>query len=176
MNQTDQPNRNRSPEEGLVRRYFSEVVDERNAAAVPKLFAPDCRIVRADRTRPLIGVEALQRFVQLSIRAVPEISTHIEAVVDDRAGNLALVVTHKARFGPVVITPLGIATPYRRTAEWRAMALFRIRDGRIVEEQVIRDEIAILRDLGLVGRHSSPIIATLMRWLGGPKRSQKRPV
>jgi hypothetical protein len=37
-----------------------------------------------------------------------------------------------------------------KTVSWPAIAIFRIRDGRIAEEWVSRDELGMLIDLGVV--------------------------
>jgi hypothetical protein len=63
---------------------------------------------------------------------------------------VAAVIAHDVRFGPVVLTPLGPCLAAGARASWQAMAFFRIAQGRIVEERVIRDEMAIIRQLGLL--------------------------
>ena len=137
------------PPEELVRRYFAEVVDGRSVATICELFAEDCRIFRADRATPIVGREQLCRFVRASIRAVPYIRTEIVSLVS-QGDEIAARIAHEVRFGPVVITPLGPCVGTGAEASWQAMAFFRIADGRIVEERVIRDEMAILRQLGLL--------------------------
>lgn len=138
--------------EHVVRRYFAEIVDGRSEVAIDELFAPDCRILRADRSRPIEGRQALRRFVRMSIQAVPEIRTEIISMIGDDSGNVACVLEHEARFGALLLTPVGLAFAKGRKAVWQAMAFFRVVEGRIVEERVIRDEIAILRQIGLVSR------------------------
>lgn len=141
-----------TPNEALVRRYFAEVVDGRSYHSLESLFTHDCQIIRADRNSPIIGIAKLRAFVRASIRAVPEIRTKFLEVVDDGAGRVVVCVSHEARFGPIVITPIGLAFSGGKRARWQAFALFVIRDGLIFSERVIRDEVAILRDIGMIGK------------------------
>lgn len=140
--------------ESVVRRYFDEVVDGRNAQAVDSLFAADCIVMRADLGRPMIGREVVRRFVTGSIRAVPSVKTEIQSLVAGPAGEVAVRVRHEAQFGPVVITPIGpvLGLDRCRPVRWTAMAMFTVKDGLIAEEHVVRDELAILKDMGLSPR------------------------
>lgn len=156
--------------EQVVRRYFAEIVDGRTDATLDELFAPDCCVRRADRMRAIEGRDALRHFIRMSIRAVPEIRTEILSMIGDGAGNIACLVEHEARFGPLVLTPAGPAFTRNRKAVWQAMAFFRVVDGQIVEERVIRDEIAILRQLGLVARVRRAAMWRIVRSLVGLRR------
>lgn len=158
-------------DEAIVRRYFREVVDGRRSEALSELFAPDCRIVRADRGSAIEGIAALERFVRMSVRAVPEIRTTFRQVVADGAGSVAVAVEHEVRFGPLVATPLGLCLARGRRVSWSAMAFFRIEEGRIVEERVVRDEIGILAQLGMLKR---PMPARLGVLLGPLLRITRR--
>lgn len=137
--------------EAIIRRYFEEVVDGRDPSAVDRLFTTDCRVMRADLGRPMIGRDAVRRFVAASVRAVPFIRTEIEAMVAGVDGHIAVRVRHEARFGPLVITPVGpvLGLDRREPVCWTAMAMFLISDSLIAEEHVVRDEIAILKGMGL---------------------------
>jgi hypothetical protein len=164
--------------ESIVGRYFAEVVDGRSESSIDELFAIDCRIIRADRRTPIVGREALHRFVRLSISAVPEIHTTVLSVITNGAGDVAALVRHEVRFGPLLLTPLGPCLSAGRSATWEAIALFRIVDGLIAEERVIRDEITILRQLGLLpAARRRALRATLSQWLrrafaGIPRRNR----
>jgi ketosteroid isomerase-like protein len=140
-----------TPNEALVRRYFAEVVDGRSDATLETLFTPDCQILRADRKLPIIGIAKVRSFVRASVVAVPEIRTKFLNVIDNGTDQIVVHVAHEAQFGPVVVTPVGVVFPRGKKAQWEAFASFSFRDGLISQERVIRDEVAILRCLGLIG-------------------------
>ena len=153
----------REQNEQLVRRYFQEVVDGRSDSTLAAIFHVNCRIVRADRKTAIEGLPALRRFVRMSIKAVPGIHTTIHSVICDDLGQVATHVQHTVRFGRFVITPVGLCFAKNRTATWEAMAFFRICDDKIIEEHVIRDEVTILRQLGMLSLGRSGALGRMQR-------------
>lgn len=142
--------KHKSPEEIVVRRYFSEIVDGRSTDTLDELFQANCKIYRADRKQPILGIGELRRFVEMSLKTVPRIKTEILSlgVLENR--DVFVHVRHRVEFGGFLSTPLGLCWAKGRSATWEAMAYFVVSDGRIAQERVIRDEIAILRQLRMV--------------------------
>jgi predicted ester cyclase len=139
------------PAEAVVRRYFAELIDGRSEdpAVLAALFTDDCRVHRRDLPVPLEGREQLARFLLLSRLTLRETRTTIDGLV--AAGDtVAARVRHRVTFARDLSTPLGPARAEGKTVEWHAMAWFRIADGRIAEEWVVRDEVAIFAQLGLL--------------------------
>ena len=134
--------------EAVVRRYFTDVIDGRSAD-LATVFTEDCVVHRRDLPVPIEGREQLERFLQLSRFTIRETATTIDALIatDDTA---AARLRHRVTFAGPVPTPFGMAAAEGRTVEWKAMAWFRVRDGRIAEEWVHRDEMAIFTQLGVV--------------------------
>lgn len=140
----------RERNEQLIRRYFKEIIDGRSISSLEEIFHPECRIIRADRTKPLIGLNALRRFVRLSISAVPSVKTTLNSVICNDRNEVAVHVSHTARFGHLLMTPVGFCRAKDKSATWQAMALFKIKDDKIIEEMVIRDELSILKQIGML--------------------------
>ncbi|MEQ1503479.1 MAG: nuclear transport factor 2 family protein [Myxococcota bacterium] len=132
----------------LVRRYFSEIVDGRSDD-LASVFHPDCTVHRADLPEPIRGIEQLGRFFLVSRFTIRQTTTTIDAVITS-GDTAAARVRHRVTFARPLSTPMGPVDAEGRTVEWAAMAWFRIADGRIAEEWVQRDEVAIFRQLGVV--------------------------
>ncbi|HWO73804.1 MAG TPA: nuclear transport factor 2 family protein [Dehalococcoidia bacterium] len=129
----------------VVRRYFEEVIDGGNRAAMAELFAPG----------------AVQHFPGRDVRveggaggpsaASRTMKTTLHNLLAD--GDLvAAHLTHDVSFAPETRfqTRVGSFDVGGRSVRWDAMALFRLEDGKIVEEWVNRDELAILDQLGVI--------------------------
>jgi hypothetical protein len=59
---------------------------------------------------------------------------------------------HRVTFGPGtrINTRAGAVKVGGKSVEWNAMAVFQFRDGRLAEEWVVRDELQVLTQLGVV--------------------------
>jgi predicted SnoaL-like aldol condensation-catalyzing enzyme len=128
-----------------VQRYFDEVIDGGNRAAMADLFLPG----------------ALQHFPGRDVTFTPEtgatmapsrtMKTTIHHWLMD--GELVLAhLTHEVAFPPSgqFATQIGAVDVGGRSVHWDAMALFRLQDGKIAEEWVNRDELSILAQLDAV--------------------------
>jgi predicted ester cyclase len=129
----------------IVQRYFDEVIDAGNRGAMAELFAAGAvqhfpgRDLRFD---PTAGVPmAASRTMRTTIH-------HWLADGDLVVARLTHEVTFPAdtRFA----TQIGPVEVSGRSVHWDAMALFRIEGGRIAEEWVNRDELAILAQLDAI--------------------------
>ena len=129
----------------IVQRYFDEVIDGGNRAAMADLF--------------LAG--AVQHFPGRDLTFTPETgaamapSRRMKTTIHHWLAEGDLVVahlTHEVTFPPAgeFVTQIGPVDVGGRSVHWKAMALFRLQDGRIAEEWVNRDELSILAQLDAV--------------------------
>jgi predicted ester cyclase len=133
--------------EAVVLRFFREVVDARSGD-LGALFTEDCRVHRRDLPVPIEGREQLERFLLVSRATIREMVTTIDALVSSEDTVVARL-RHRVTFASDFPTPFGTARAEGRTVEWVAMAWFRMQDGRIAEEWIVRDELGILAQLGV---------------------------
>lgn len=138
----------------VVHNYFT-ALDNNDDTAIPNLFASDAtqEFVGTD---PLVGVNAILHLFQLQGAQLKSMKTTYLTTV--AAGDSVVVqVRHEAVFksGGAVRTRTGVTPPVVIFAAdtpitWRALAVFKLKDGKIVEETIIRDELAIMMQIGAV--------------------------
>jgi predicted ester cyclase len=129
----------------IVQRYFDEVIDAGNRGAMAELFADG----------------AVQHFPGRDLRfdaqagapmaASRKMTTTIHHWLVD-GDHVMAHLTHEVTFPPDTrfATQAGPVEVSGRSVHWDAMALFRVEDGRIAEEWVNRDELAILAQLDAI--------------------------
>ena len=131
--------------QAVVQRYFDEVIDAGNRAAMADLFVAG----------------AVQHFPQRDLTFNPDAGASMAPSRTMRTtihhwlaeGDLVMAhLTHHVTF-PLdtrFVTQIGPVDVSGRSVHWDAMALFRIEDGRIAEEWVNRDELSILAQLDAI--------------------------
>ena len=136
----------------IVKKYF-QAIDNRDTNAMSDVFAIGAKqdFVGND---PIIGIKEIDAKLELVLSQLASMKTEFINFVADGSTVFAHV-KHNAVFkeGGAFKNRTGITPPVMVLAEpvkvsWQAMASFKIEDGRIVEEIIIRDELAILQQLG----------------------------
>ena len=125
----------------VVRRYYDEVINQQNVAAIETILAT--RFVHGEEARGLRGQAAV---VQTYFSAFPDIRVVIDQLVgegDTVAARMTWSGTHR---GPW----LGVAATGRAVA-WPVMAFYRVADGRIAQAWVTEDTESLRRQLGAGG-------------------------
>ena len=132
----------------VVARYF-EALESGDPTVIPELFAIDCRIFRPELPEPLMGVETIKAVVTRTHRFFDKFKATILDSIEDR-DMVAVRVRHQAVYRGEWRTRIGTFDVAGKPTSWEAMALFRLRDGKIVEERVFRDELGMLLEVGAV--------------------------
>jgi predicted ester cyclase len=133
----------------LVHRMYT-ALDAGDLAAVPELFDPAWR--NNDLALPpMAGHDGARQLITILKSAFPDFHTTVDQVLVE--GNLAAArLTHRGtHLGPFMGIP-----PTRRQATITATGIFRIQDGRLIENQVIFDALGLLRQLGVVPELAVP--------------------
>jgi ketosteroid isomerase-like protein len=136
----------------VVERYF-EALDAGDPDAIPGLFGEDCRVYRPELPEPLRGTEAVKLVVGMAHHIFEKFETTILDALED-GDAVAVRVRHDAVYRHEWRTRIGRFDVAGQPTSWEAMALFRLRDGRIVEERVYRDELGMLLQVGALERAS----------------------
>lgn len=131
----------------IVRRYFAEAVDKRDAEVLDELMTPECVIHRPELSEPVRGVENLKRGFARTL--YHEMRTTIEDLIAE-GDRVACRLSHRAVYRAEWTSRLGRHAVSGRTVSWSAIVIFRFRDGKIAEEWVSRDELGMLLQLGIV--------------------------
>jgi len=132
-----------------VRRYFEEVLDKRNLDILDEIVATDCLIHRPEAQEPIRGLAAFKEVLCKILEVYSKFSTTIHDLIveDDR---VACRLSHRAVNRGEWTSRLGRHDVAGKSVSWPAIAIFRLREGKIAEEWVSRDELGMLIDLGVV--------------------------
>jgi ketosteroid isomerase-like protein len=130
----------------LVAAYFA-ALDAGDAARIADLFSDDCEIHRPEAPEPLVGVKTVEVIVSMAHRIYEKFETTVLDVIED-GESVAVRVRHDAVYKGEWRTRIGRFDLAGTPTCWEAMALFRVRDGKIVEERVFRDELGMLLNVG----------------------------
>jgi predicted SnoaL-like aldol condensation-catalyzing enzyme len=137
----------------IARRYFSEMVDQRSDKLLEELWTEDCIVHRPEVSATIKGREAFRQAFNRVVGPYSEFKTTIHDLVADNdhvVCHLSHRVIHRggewtSRLGSHSVAAGQVVT-------WPALTMFRIRDGKIAEEWVCRDELGMLLQLGVVTR------------------------
>src|SRR5215213_7882020 len=124
----------------IARRYFSDMADKRSDKLLEELFTEDCIVHRPDVSAPIRGREAFREAWNRVVAPYSEHQTTIHEVIAENdlvVFRLSHRVVHRGGWTSRIGTH---AVPAGQVVTWNAMAIFRIRDGKIAEEWVCRDE------------------------------------
>lgn len=133
----------------VVRSFFEEALDKGNVGLVDDIFTEDCVFHRGDLTEPARGIPGIRSIVERRVQLYRDFRTTIHQMIGE--GDLvATRETHRGIHRGQLPTPIGTFDVTGRPIEWTSQVLFRFEDGKISETWVARDELGILRYLGIV--------------------------
>lgn len=129
----------------LVQRFFDEVINQRNLAALDQLVSPNA----VNHTVPSGLPQGPNQFLSMHLNAFPDVKATVEELLADGDKVIARVSyrgTHQGAFR--AISPTG--KPITVTG----INIFRIVNGKLHEHWGLADRLSALQQLGLV---SSPV-------------------
>ncbi len=142
-----------SPEQNkaVVRRYFEQVIDGGKLELLDELAASDCLIHRPEAVGPIKGVAAFKQALGKILAVYSDFHTTIHDMI---AGDDKVVcrLTHKGMHATDWTSRVGTHAVAGKPVSWPAIAIFRLKDGKIAEEWVCRDELGMLLQLGALPR------------------------
>ncbi len=128
-----------------VRRAFEELINRQNVAAADQFVAPDYVGHFSGAPEPVRGVEAFKQFIAMYSTAFPDSQVSFESVIaegDRVVARLTYRGTHK---GPLMNIP-----PTGKPIEVMATNIFRIVNGKAVEQWAITDDLGLMQQLGVI--------------------------
>lgn len=131
----------------VVERYFHEVLDRKNIGLMPELLAPDVILHRPGFD--VNGLEAAMRRLTATREDYTAFSTELSGLIAE--GDMVSVrVFHRTTVRPHVFRSRAGDFPVakQRDLSWNAIVQFRLKEGKIVEEWVMRDELGMLVQIG----------------------------
>ena len=133
----------------VVERYFHEVLDQRRIEALPELLAPDAVLHRPGFD--VTGRETAMQRLRAVLQDYSTFSTELSGLIAEQ-DMVCVRVLHRTRVRPHTFRSRAGEIPVAGEQElsWMAIVQFRLRDGKIVEEWVMRDELGMLVQMGKV--------------------------
>jgi predicted ester cyclase len=128
----------------IVRRLYREVFDQGNLAVLDELYAPDVELHLPGLIEDPYGPAPVRQMVAMIRATFPGIRVSIEDVIAEGDRVVARVTFHLPHDGQI----LGLG-PRRRLATWTRIEIFRIFQGRIIEQWADRDEVSLFEQLGV---------------------------
>ncbi|NJR61808.1 MAG: ester cyclase [Cyanobacteria bacterium CRU_2_1] len=131
----------------IVRCYYEEVFNKRNVDMIDKLVAD--KFINNDPTSVASRDRAsMKQFIKTLTMAFPDHHHAIEDLIaegDKVVMRCTLTATHKGIFpGFLEIPPTG------KTIYQKQIHILRVREGKITEHWVVRDDLAMLQQLGVI--------------------------
>lgn len=133
----------------IVARYFAEVIDKKNIAELDNLFTQDCIIHRPEVSEPLVGLDIFRRLLTAGLSIYPEMKSEIKYMIAE-GNDVAIFLTHTVKATGEWHSRLGNFELKDKACTWNASAVFTLTNGKISEEFVVRDELGMAIDFGVI--------------------------
>jgi predicted ester cyclase len=133
--------------EELVRRYFHEVLDQGRVELIGELFHPECVMHRPGGT--VAGIDSVCAVAERRKETFSQFQTQIHDIFGS-ADRLVARLTHRAVGGGMWHSRLGSYDISGKAVTWNAIAIFRFENRQIIEEWVVRDELGMSLQFGLL--------------------------
>jgi len=133
----------------VVERYFREVLDQKKIEVLPELLAPDVVLHRPGFD--VVGLDAAIKRLRAVLQDYSTFSSGLSGLMAE--GNMVAVrISHRTRARPHAFRSRAGEVNLAREQElnWTAIVQFRLKDGRIAEEWMMRDELGMLLQMGKV--------------------------
>ena len=142
-----------SAQQKLVLSYFRDVLDGRALGLLDQMFHADGVIHRPEGE--LNGLAAIRGFLERGLATFARFETEVHDVVE--SGDRVVVrITHRGLGDGVFRSRLGDYDIKGKSVTWDATVIFRLKDGKIAEEWVSRDELGILLSSGVLKANRPP--------------------
>jgi len=140
---TNQP----SAEETLVLSYFHDVLDGGKVDLVENMFQPDYVIHFA--SGDVKGAAGLHAMVERRVASFSRFATEVHDIFE--SGDKVVVrLTHRGTGAGNVRSRIGTHDVSGKSVTWDAIVIFRMKNGKIAEEWVNRDELGMLLSAGIL--------------------------
>jgi len=133
----------------VVERYFREVLDQKKIELLPELLARDVVLHRPGLD--VAGLDAAMQRLRAVLQDYSAFSSELSGMIAE--GEMVSVrVSHRTRVRPHTFRSRAgdVKLAGEQELNWTAIVQFRLKDGKIAEEWVMRDELGMLAQLGKI--------------------------
>jgi predicted SnoaL-like aldol condensation-catalyzing enzyme len=133
----------------VVERYFREVLDQKRIEVLPELLTPDVVLHRPGFD--VVGLGAAIKRLRAVLQDYSAFSSGLSGLIAE-GDMVAVRISHRTRARPHTFRSRAGEVNLAREQElnWTAIVQFRLKDGKIAEEWVMRDELGMLLQMGKV--------------------------
>jgi len=133
----------------VIERYFHEVLDQKKFDLMPELMAPD--VVLHRQGFDVTGVDAAMQRLRATLQDYTAFRSELSGLIaeDDM---VAVRITHRTKVRPHTFRSRAgeMRVGKEQDLNWTAIVQFRLKNGKIVEEWVMRDELGMLVQMGTI--------------------------
>jgi len=129
----------------LIRRTFEEEVNNGNLAVIDEFAAPNYVLYSPGGAEPVRGPECLKQLITSFRTAFPDIKGTIEDMITEGDKVVVRYVWCGTHQGPWMGIP-----PTGKPVNFTSIDIFRIANGKVVEQWVSGDSLGLLQQLGAV--------------------------
>lgn len=149
MAQAYTPKAQEARNKAIVERYFREALDQGKFELLLDLMARDVVLHRPGFD--VTGLDAAMHRLRSVFRDYASFSTELSGLMAE-GDMVAVRVAHRARLLPHTFRSRAgdVALASEQDLQWTAIVQFRLKDGKIAEEWVMRDELGMLAQMGRV--------------------------
>lgn len=143
------PQAQQARNKAVVERYFREVLDQKKIELLPELLAPDVVLHRPGFD--VVGLDAALKRLRAVLQDFPAFFTGLSGLMAE-GEMVAVRISHRTRARPHTFRSRAGEVNLAREQDlnWTAIVQFRLKDGKIAEEWVMRDELGMLLQMGKV--------------------------
>jgi len=133
----------------VIERYFHEVLDRRQFDLMPELIAPDVVLHRPGFD--VMGLDAAIKRLRATLQDYTAFRSELSGLMAE-GDMVAVRITHRTRVRPHAFRSRAgaVSVGKDQALNWTAIVQFRLQDGKIVEEWVMRDELGMLAQMGTI--------------------------
>jgi predicted SnoaL-like aldol condensation-catalyzing enzyme len=149
MAQAYTPKAQEARNKAVVERYFREVLDQGKIDLLPELFVRDVVLHRPGFD--VTGLETAMQRLRGVLRDFTAFSSELSGLIAE-GDMVAVRIHHRTHARPHTFRNRAgdIVLGEERELNWTAIVQFRLKDGKIAEEWVMRDELGMLLQIGKV--------------------------
>ena len=133
----------------VIERYFHEVLDQKKFDLMPELMAPGVVLHRPGFD--VTGVDAAMQRLRATLQDYTAFRSDLSGLMAE--GDMVSVrITHSTKVRPHTFRSRAgeVRIDTEQNLNWNAIVQFRLQDGKIVEEWVMRDELGMLAQMGAI--------------------------
>jgi predicted ester cyclase len=136
-----------SPQQKLVLSYFHDVLDGGKSDLVDNMFQSDCALHFG--SNDVKGIAEVHGMVERIKTTYSSLATEVHDIFE--SGDRVVVrITHRATGGGMLRSRMGTYDIKGKPISWDAIVIFQLKNGKIVEEWVSRDELGALLTAGIL--------------------------